>query len=47
MEWAKARIVELYIQSGNKKAASDLLMSILVTDNTDLEKQVNKLKKQL
>jgi thioredoxin-like negative regulator of GroEL len=47
MEWAKARIVELYIQSGNKKAASDLLMSILVKDNKDLRKQVNKLKRQL
>jgi tetratricopeptide (TPR) repeat protein len=47
MEWAKARIVELYIQSGDKKAASDLLMSVLVTDNKDLKKQVNKLKKQL
>jgi tetratricopeptide (TPR) repeat protein len=47
MEWAKARIAELYIQSGNKKAASDLLMSILVADNKDLRRQVNKLKKQL
>jgi Tfp pilus assembly protein FimV len=47
MEWSKARIVELYIQSGDKKAASDLLMSILVTDNKDLKKQVNMLKKQL
>jgi len=46
MEWAKARIVELYIQSGDKKAASDLLMSIQVADNKDLKKQVKKLKKQ-
>lgn len=47
MEWAKARIAELYIQSGDKKAAADLLAKIVVQDNKDLKKQVKKLKKML
>ena len=47
MEWAKARTVELYIQSGDTKAATDLLASISVADNEDLKKHVNKLKKML
>jgi len=47
MEWAKARIAELYIQSGDAKAATDLLASISVSDNKDLKKHVNKLKKML
>ena len=45
MEWAKARIAELYIQSGDAKAATNLLASISVADNKDLKKHVNKLKK--
>lgn len=47
MEWAKARIAELYIQSGDSNAATDLLASISVADNKDLKKHVNKLKKML
>jgi Flp pilus assembly protein TadD len=47
MEWAKARIAELYIQSGDSKTATDLLASISVADNKDLKKHVNKLKKML
>ena len=47
MEWAKARMVELYIQSGDKTAASSLLAGISFEGNKDLKKQVKKLKKML
>jgi tetratricopeptide (TPR) repeat protein len=47
MEWAKARIAELHIQSGDKKAASELLAKIAFEGNKDLKKQVKKLKKRL
>ncbi|MFT5277454.1 MAG: tetratricopeptide (TPR) repeat protein [Glaciecola sp.] len=45
MEWAKARIAELYLQSGDKNTASNVLASIIIEDNKDLKKQVNKLRK--
>ena len=47
MEWAKARIAELHIQSGDKTTAASILATILVEGNKDLKKQVKKLKRLL
>ncbi|MBF7071802.1 hypothetical protein ISG33_00125 [Glaciecola sp. MH2013] len=47
MQWAAARLAELYIQVGDKQAAKSELASIVIGDDDKLEKQVKKLKKAL
>lgn len=47
MQWASARLAELYIQAGDKSAAKAELANIKIGDDDDLKKQVKKLRKSL
>ncbi|MDT0582995.1 tetratricopeptide repeat protein [Brumicola blandensis] len=47
MNWAMARLSELYIQAGDKSAAKATLASVKVGEDKDLKKQVKRLQKML
>ena len=47
MNWASARLTELYLQDGNKSAAKAELEKVRYGEDENLEDQVKKLKKQL